>query len=390
MKVLILEDNRDKSQYIEAAIQAVQPSICTIKTEVFSEFFKAAQKEEFDLIVVDLLVPRFPNTPEPCDVTDDIIEATREADCKNLRTPIIAITQFLKTAEGNFERLNHNDIHIVTFKDDDDQWRETLQGKVRNCIECQSYEFIVICALPKETDGFFTAGYDVGPIINIHGMECRTLSIDNSNGLIITLPRMGLVNCAITTSRAIDLFKPKIIAMSGICAGIKGETEIYDVVIPDSCEQYDFGKWGVDGFQPEIYTVQISNETKLVIRQLAEEQKFMTRITESIKPTRKQIPENKDYFGFRIFTAHSSSGSGVVANDEILGLIKKVHRKTKTFEMESYAVYEAARLSPLQPQFFSVKSVVDNGDTHKGDAYHFIACQLAASVTVELIRRLAK
>ncbi|MNG30367.1 hypothetical protein D3C84_1159740 [compost metagenome] len=55
--------------------------------------------------------------------------------------------------------------------------------------------------------------------------------------------------------------------------------------------------------------------------------------------------------------------------------------------MESYAVYEAARLSPISPIFFSVKSVVDNGDVHKGDEYHEVACVLAANVTCELIVR---
>jgi len=390
MKVLILEDNPKKSAAIELVIQAVQPAIATQKVDCFSDFFKYTQREKYDLIVVDLLVPRFAEDDETHNVTDDIIEATRDHQCINFRTPVIAITQFQSAAEDNFENLNHKDIHIVTYKEEDDRWKETLQGKVKACIECQSYDFIVICALPKEAEGFSKAGFTVGEFNNLHGMECRRLELENLSGLIITLPRMGLVNCAITTSRAIDIFKPKLVCMSGICAGVKGEVEIYDVVIPDSCQQHDYGKWGVNGFEPESYTVQIAHETKLIVRQLADDQEFNKQVSDSIKPKRNQIPEYKEYFDFKILTAHSSSGSAVIADDKIVALIRDQHRKTKTFEMESYAVYEAARLSSINPIFFSAKAVVDNGDAHKGDDFHELACILASTVTCELIRRSLK
>lgn len=387
MKVLILEDNNEKAVAIEEAIKSVQPAIDTHRVDYFIDFFKCVIKDHYDLIVVDLLVPRYDKENEPENITSDIIETVRDVDCVNFRTPVIAITQFLAAAEDNFEELNHKDIYVVTYNALDDRWKQTLQGRVRACIECQSYDFIIICALPKETSGFSQAGFPVGSFTSLHGMECRDLKLGTLSGLIITLPRMGLVNCAITTSRAIDIFKPKLVAMSGICAGVKGEVKIYDVVIPDSCQQHDFGKWGVDDFQSESYTVQISNETKLIVKQLADDQQFNKRITDSIKPKRSQIPECDDHFCFRMFTAHSSSGSAVIADEKIVALIREQHRKTKTFEMESYAVYEAARLSPLSPIFFSVKAVVDNGDEHKGDEYHEVACILAASVASELIIR---
>lgn len=154
MKVLILEDSPKKSAAIELAIQAVQPAIATQKVDCFSEFFKYTQREKYDLIVVDLLVPRFAGDDETYNVTEDIIEATRDHQCINFRTPVIAITQFLAAAEDNFESLNHKDIHIVTYNEDNERWKETLQGKVKTCIECQSYDFIIICALPKEAEGF--------------------------------------------------------------------------------------------------------------------------------------------------------------------------------------------------------------------------------------------
>lgn len=56
--------------------------------------------------------------------------------------------------------------------------------------------------------------------------------------------------------------------------------------------------------------------------------------------------------------------------------------------MESYALYEAARRSPLKPNYFSAKSVVDNGNTNKGDEYHRVAALISAKAVYGLIKEL--
>jgi hypothetical protein len=71
----------------------------------------------------------------------------------------------------------------------------------------------------------------------------------------------------------------------------------------------------------------------------------------------------------------------------IQSLLKEQHRKNTAFEMESFALYEAARLSVSQPRFFSAKTVVDDGTETKGDHFHRIGCILSAKVVHELISR---
>ena len=79
---------------------------------------------------------------------------------------------------------------------------------------------------------------------------------------------MGLVDAAITSSRAIEVFQPDLICMSGICAGIKDEVNIYDLVIPDICYQHDSGKWTVEGLTSEPYSVQLDNEVSLRLKSI--------------------------------------------------------------------------------------------------------------------------
>jgi hypothetical protein len=71
-------------------------------------------------------------------------------------------------------------------------------------------------------------------------------------------------------------------------------------------------------------------------------------------------------------------------------IIKEQQRKCAIFEMESFALYEAARLHPSEVSFFSAKAVVDDGGSTKGDTHHRLACILSAKTIYECIRRLAK
>ena len=52
---------------------------------------------------------------------------------------------------------------------------------------------------------------------------------------------MGLVGMAITASKAIEAFQPKIVCMSGICAGVEGEVGLLDIIIGNICWEYQTG-----------------------------------------------------------------------------------------------------------------------------------------------------
>ena len=90
-----------------------------------------------------------------------------------------------------------------------------------------------------------------------------------------------------------------------------------------------------------------------------------------------------------VYLTPASSGSAVVADERMVEIIAAQQRKGSIFEMESFALYEAARLHPREPLFFSAKAVVDDGGPKKGDKFHRLACILSAKTLYECIRRLA-
>jgi nucleoside phosphorylase/CheY-like chemotaxis protein len=386
MNVLILEDNDNKYNHIEATLKSNVPD-CTVKRcEYFSKFVIDSSKEKFDLVVTDLLVPMQKVATEAFEVTQEIIDTIRDTESPNFSTPVIAITAFNDVAEQSYEKFNRLDINIVFYAEDSTDWVNAFILKAKNSIPAPKYDFVIFCALEQEAEAYKNLDCNLGPPQCIQNLNCRTLEINGKKGGIIVPPRMGLVNAAITCARAIDIFNPELICMSGICAGIEGKANIYDVIISEMCHQHDAGKWTSDGFVPEVNTVQILHSTHIAINQLIRNSSFLESIKDGVVLKRSEYPTDIDELSFEIVIGPTSSGSSVIASATILENITAQHRKNSSFEMEAYALYEAARQSSNQNlRYFSAKSVVDNGDELKSDHYHRVACILSAKTVCQLI-----
>ncbi|MDO8729422.1 MAG: nucleoside phosphorylase [bacterium] len=386
MKILVLEDDSTKSELVKAEISSVDLAVSVEIVSNLRDYTIKVGQNVYDLIIVDLVVPQFPFDAQAIDVTGQIIDITRDQDCLNFRSPVLALTRYNEKAEAQFEDLNRKDITIVTFDEDSGRWKESIREKVRSCEPPVHYPFVIICALAKEADAYAAAGYQVGERQTIKGLACREISIGLVVGVIITAPRMGLVSSAITSTQAIEAFKPKLICMSGICGGVPEKTKIYDVVIPDICHQNDSGKWTNAGFESEGYSVQLEHGMKLKIDELISKPAFLETVKRDVILRRAEFPEGADVLDFKIIIAPTSSGSAVIADKEMVEILKEQHRKLSAFEMESFAVFEAARLAPTKPQYFSAKAVVDDGSPSKGDLFHRVACILSAKVVYECIK----
>lgn len=389
MKILILEDEQTKFDLISQEILKFNSDIKIDHSSDRTNFIKKLEREIYDLIIIDLIVPTHPGST-PTDLSGSIVYDLRDDECPNLKTPVLALTQFDGVAIENFEELNSNNINVITFSIEKDEWKKTLVQRLLDNFPLPKYDFIIICALPKESNAYQELGLKMLESKSIQGLDCIATYIDNFKGLIITCPRMGLVDAAITSAMALQIFKPKLIAMSGICAGIKDKAEIYDITIPELCYQHDSGKWALDGFNPESYSIQIDHGVKLKIKDLISKKDFSASILNGINAKRSEIPNHLEEICTRITLGTLSSGSSVIADEEFNSTVAKQHRRVSAFEMESYAVYESARLADFKPMFFSAKAVVDNGSPEKNDNFHRVACLISAKTTIEIIKTLLK
>lgn len=218
----------------------------------------------------------------------------------------------------------------------------------------------------------------MGDLKQIAGLNCQEVSIDSYRGICITPSRMGLVNMAIASTKAIELFCPRIVSMSGICAGVPGESNLLDIVVGQVCWEYQTGKFKDGKFIQEPYQIALNSVLKTELEQIAENSSLLEKLKRGLYDT-----ELRDS---TIRIAPISSGSAVIADETRMKEIGGQHRKWAALEMEMYSLYEAASQSVYAPLCFGAKAVVDIGDSSKGDALHASACVISARFVVEVLR----
>src|SRR6476646_5401512 len=66
------------------------------------------------------------------------------------------------------------------------------------------------------------------------------------------LSRTGLTDCASLVASGMRVFRPKLVAMTGVCAGRRAMVvQKNDIIVPSSSFTFDSGKYSEDDFQRE-------------------------------------------------------------------------------------------------------------------------------------------
>jgi len=165
--------------------------------------------------------------------------------------------------------------------------------------------------------------------------------------------------------------------MSGICAGVDGESNLLDLIIGNICWEYQTGKYKNNKFKQEPYQSSIGNLIEVELKQFIDSNININKIKEGLYDT-----ELKDS---KILIGPISSGSAVIASAKKMEEIGMQRRKMAGLEMEMYSLYEAASQSLCKPLFFGAKAVVDLGDSSKGDTLHTTASIISARLIIRFL-----
>lgn len=385
MNILVLEDEDNKFDQVNSYIMEIVPDAIIQRETNWLDYSRAVAAVKFDLILLDLLVPRSARDRTVEDHHETLVETTRDYLSKSFKTPAIVLTQHCLNNGDFVHDLNLVDINVISFNEHG-KWREALKIKLKAAQPAKKFDVVILCALDKEAIAFEGLTDTWGPITTISGLMCREVQIGEYKAVIVRSNRMGLVAAAVTAAFALDRFDPRLICMSGICGGVAGESEIYDLLVTQSCHQHDAGKWSSTGFKSEHYDVQleVGVHNKLIEVAL---NPAMANIQANLDPATSEVPSGKERISCKIVTdAITSSGSAVIAEEGKTSTLAVGQRKLAGFDMEIYSVYEAARHARNRTAFFAAKAVVDDGDANKGDSFHRIGCLLSAKFVVAAIR----
>lgn len=386
MKILILEDEDSKYEEIQSEIYQIIPDAEIQRERNWYDYTREIVKTKFDLILLDLVVPRSRKDDTVEDHSAQLVSATRDYESKSFRTPAVVLTRFTDDFGGAVYDLNAVDINVIPFNDHG-EWKEALKLKLLATQPKKKYEFVIVCALDKEINAFEGLTDTWGTLKTISGLVCREVQIGAYKGVIVRAHRMGLVAAAVTATMALERFEPRLICMSGICGGIAGESGIYDLLVTQICHQHDAGKWSNEGFKSEHYDVQIDVDVHNKLLEVCSDDRLKEFLLEGLNPSKSEFPAKLERVSCNVKAdVPTSSGSAVMAEDGKTSSLASGQRKLAGFDMEIYSVYEAARLAANKPAFFAAKTVVDDGGKNKGDKFHRIGCLISAKFIVKAIR----
>ncbi len=239
-------------------------------------------------------------------------------------------------------------------------------------------DILIITALQEEQDALKKV-FDVEWKLDIlEGLFFQHFQLELHgrilNVVAVNQTEMGMVHAAITTTKAVQLFKPKLTSMTGICAGIEGKVQLGDIIIGSQTFDYGSGKYINGKLIPHPTPIGPPNW----LLQLLEACSAQEKIGELIK---REFSGTKPSYPLGIHHASFGSGAAVVADDKMVEEATRIDRKLFALDMEAYGVAMANALaSTTSSQYpcFIVKGAVDFAGIHKNDKYHEYGAYVSA------------
>ncbi len=197
------------------------------------------------------------------------------------------------------------------------------------------------------------------------------------NVLVVPLEGMGNTNSAYVAKRAIGIWNPSYVFLTGIAGGARAGVDglrLGDVLVPEQVVGYELAKVTASGTAPR-YQVYRPDKRLLDAARDVPPDRWAGRV--SIARPDDTISDPAVHFGSVL------SGEKVVADRDYLDDLRGAWPKAIGVEMECLGVALAAYDSG--PGFGMAKAVSDFGEESKNDAWQAYAAETAARFTVAVL-----
>jgi nucleoside phosphorylase len=380
LKILLVEDDPAKAAKIEALVAVGlgnEPYELVRAGTVNDAIAHLAGSKTFDLVIVDLVLPQIKG--------GDAVDATHQW-CELIENHLtgrtaawIVMTGFAAIEEEARRSFSRHNVAVISY-DASGVWERNLSSKLREAFDTRALDFVIVCALEKERGGYAETVCDLGEKGMVNGIDYQQISIGGLRGVIVVQPGPGMVSAAITTTKALAKFRPRAVAMSGICGGIEGEAKLGALIVADISWNYQSGKFKDGKLTPDLLQVPLTPSVRTTLSQLA---------SDDHSATLRVGLMHQELAGAGIHIVTMVSGSQVVADSAVTAIIAEQGRKVAAVDMEVASVYFAARdFFDGGGAFFAAKTVVDLANPHKDDRYHEYGCALSARFIVQAIQTL--
>jgi len=401
MKILIVEDEPEKRRLIAEAVFSVS-GISDDNLDYASDVItakRAIKRTRFDLVILDINLPPRPESRVVVGAGLDILSFIKENNQAKQPAYLFGLTAHDDGAAAAAKEFSSPLWKLVRFSYGENEWREPLKAAIVYLQRAQKPPFVsdgntfhtdlaIFVALEEELARILALDADWSEVQVQHD-HARYFSgrftgpLGAISVVATAAPRMGMPAAAVAASKLIYSFRPRIVAIAGICAGVRGKVNIGDILIADPCFDWGAGKWlresssGSMLFRPAAYQWRLDEALRASICALADQEDVLSNIHQSFKGSKPESPP-------RVIIDAMASGASVLQASVMVEDVREQHKNLVGIEMESYAVFTAAEYaSEPRPQCVSIKAVCDFADEEKSDSSHSYAAHNSACFLYE-------
>lgn len=393
MRILLVDDDAGKIGQLTGFLAAefgIDRREEIVTAQCGSDARRLLRSECFDILILDILLPLWPEDEPSQDTSLAILRELTDRQAANRPRYILGLTAYGEAARevGPFfaERL----WTVVHVDSTSNEWLL----RVGRCIEyvrtasqvqrevTYGIDLAVVTALPDpegqavlrlpwgwrpaeplDDNSFLRRG-----AFRSRGSECSVAAV--------SAPRMGMVAAALVATKVIDRLRPRFLAMTGICAGIRGKVNFGDAIFVEISWDYQSGKFDRDSsgatFRPDPHQLSVKQFLLARAEQLRQETDLWGRV-------RSSWPEPPPE-ALKMAIGPVASGAAVIADGGIVATVQDQQRKVIGLEMEVYGLFAAAAAACVpRPSVFAIKSVSDFADEGKNDSYRKYAAYTSAA-----------
>ena len=395
ISILLVEDNPAKIHAIASLIEE-----CDLEHRLKVEMNvvdakKALQARRFDLLLLDINLPRRASSSPEIDGGLELLRWLKARGQAHRPPYIVGITSFDESFDRAKAEFNNLIWQITPVRLDESAWRAQLRESI-STIEQQirppfvgdgvshKTDVLVVTALTEpELTAVLRLSADFQRITVSHDASAyyrgrlvrdrRSLEI-----VAVSASDKGLSGAAISATKGILSFWPKYVFMTGITAGLKGRTQIGDVVFADPSWDWGSGKIKKvkkkEHFIPAAYQRRLDETIARNVKELSSDIKFLEDVWNDATMTKPKIPP-------RVLLGAMASGASVLQSSDAVSRVLQQHKDVLAIEMEAFSIMFAAQTAPLpRPMAIVAKSVCDNGDGKKNDKYQEYAAYTSSRI----------
>lgn len=396
LTILVVDDNPDKLRRITNVI-ADTLTVGTYELDSAETVFEGGAKlkrRSYDLMVIDVQLPMRQNEEPRKDGGIELLRQIRARREYNVPHHVVGLTAYDDSIASMSDYFEEYTWVLLHYKQACDQWAVRLThilehvAAAKKVVDIQSYdvdigivtaldkpELQAVLALDAGWKRTVVPGDDTFYHVGTFSRKERSFRV-----VAASSAQMGMPSVTGLSMKLCMHFKPRLLAMCGIAAGVKGEHG--DVLVAERSWDYGTGKRKLTKQDNSAEVLEVFEPAPTAIPMdlgLLEKIKVFAQDESVLKRIEFDWPGQRTAHPLRVQIGSIASGAAVLANKNIIDSIVARDRKVIGVEMEVYGVYLAAMICPApRPRVIAMKSICDFGDSQKGDEFQAYAAYTSA------------